>query len=94
MVCSLGVSLRKYVPLNVHFRWGHRMIGKEDSPTGQSQGPAKKRNKGVPPKEQNLGLQDERIEELSPQPVSEVSSISAQQELMIAIHERRFVSLN
>jgi len=39
------------MPLNVHFRWGHRMIGKEDSSTGQSQALAKKRNKGVPPKE-------------------------------------------
>lgn len=93
MVCSIGVSLRKYMSLNVHFGWGHRMIEKEDSPTGQSQGPAKKRNKGVPPEEQNLGLPDEQIKELSPQPVSEVSSISAQQELMIAIHQRDFSCL-
>ena len=64
------------MPLNVHFRWGHRMIGKEDSFTGQSQGPAKKRNKGVPPEEQNPGLPGEQIKELNPQPVSEVSSIS------------------
>ena len=64
------------------------MIGKEDSSTGQSQGLAKKRNKGVPPEEQNLGLPDEQIKELSPQPVGEVFSISVQQDLLIVIHQR------
>ena len=64
------------------------MIGKEDSCTGQSQGLAKKRNKGVPPEEQNLGLPDEQIKELSPQPVGEVFSISVQQDLLIVVHQR------
>lgn len=64
------------------------MIGKEDSSTGQSQGSAKKRKKGVPPEEQNLGLPDEQIKELSAHPVSEVFSISAEQELLIVVHQR------
>lgn len=81
--------LRKNVLLNVHLRCGHRIMEKENSFRGQSQGPTRKMDKGVLTEERNPGLPDGQTEELTPQPGQGAYSIFVQQKfLMIVVPQR------
>lgn len=81
--------LRKDVLLHVHLRCGHRIMEKENSFRGQSQGPPRKMDKGVLTEEQNLELPDGQTEELTPKPGQGAYSIFVQQIFLMTVVSQR-----
>lgn len=69
--------LKKDMLLNVHLRFGHRIMAKENSFRGPNQEPPRKRNKGDLTEEQNVGLPNGQTEEFTLQPRQGAFSISS-----------------